>query len=189
MLFKKKLKGFGIQTPMGDALGKVDDLLLDIKTWKVSKLVVSPGALKKDVTYDLSAISKFDEEGRKIIISPKVEPGGIPEYPTHSAILLTDLMGKKVMTSDDEKLKKVIQNFQSAELSERKQHLVEYAVKLTKTPYFIFKKDIDILQQSGFSDEEILNINLITCYFNFVNRIALGLGVTFSKEEVSGYNY
>jgi len=54
---------------------------------------------------------------------------------------------------------------------------------------FIVENDIDILRQSGFSDEEILNINLITCYFNFVNRIALGLGVTFSKEELFGYNY
>jgi hypothetical protein len=29
--------------------------------------------------------------------------------------------------------------------------------------------------------------NLIIAYFNFVNRIALGLGVQSSPEEVSGY--
>ena len=28
-----------------------------------------------------------------------------------------------------------------------------------------------------------------TSFFNFVNRIALGLGVEFSEEEKTGYNY
>jgi len=45
------------------------------------------------------------------------------------------------------------------------------------------------LRQAGFSDEDILSINLIVSYFNFVNRIALGLGVEFSEAEVRGYNY
>lgn len=31
-------------------------------------------------------------------------------------------------------------------------------------------------------DEDILNISLITSYFNFVNRIAIGLGVEFSDD-------
>ena len=34
---------------------------------------------------------------------------------------------------------------------------------------------------------DILDLSLIVAYFNFVNRIALGLGVTYSAEEMSGY--
>jgi hypothetical protein len=30
---------------------------------------------------------------------------------------------------------------------------------------------------------------LITSYFNFVNRIAEGLGVAFTEEEATGYDY
>jgi hypothetical protein len=30
---------------------------------------------------------------------------------------------------------------------------------------------------------------MITAYFNFVNRIAMGLGADFSPEEVAGYRY
>jgi len=41
----------------------------------------------------------------------------------------------------------------------------------------------------GLTDEEILSVNLVTSYFNFVNRIALGLGVEFSEEEIKGYKY
>jgi alkylhydroperoxidase family enzyme len=50
-------------------------------------------------------------------------------------------------------------------------------------------EDVERLRRTGFSDEEILSINLITSYFNFVNRVAEGLGVEFSEEEVQGYNY
>ena len=67
--------------------------------------------------------------------------------------------------------------------------MLEYAIKLTKMPDKIEKSDIDKLRNSGFSDEDILNINLICCYFNFVNRIALGLGVELSEEEIKGYKY
>ncbi len=66
--------------------------------------------------------------------------------------------------------------------------MLDYVFKLTKTPYDVKKSDVEILQKSGFSDENILNINLITSYFNFVNRIALGLGVEFSLDEKKGYN-
>ena len=61
--------------------------------------------------------------------------------------------------------------------------------KLTKTPYEVNKEDVEELQKSGFTDENILNINLITSYFNFVNRIALGLGVEFSEDANIGYKY
>jgi hypothetical protein len=37
------------------------------------------------------------------------------------------------------------------------------------------------------ADEDILLANLVVAYFNFVNRIALGLGVEHGAEEVSGY--
>lgn len=49
------------------------------------------------------------------------------------------------------------------------------------------RSDIDSLRVAGFDEQEILEITLIAAYFNFVNRIALGLGVEFSDEEVNGY--
>lgn len=39
------------------------------------------------------------------------------------------------------------------------------------------KADVEKLQEEGFSDAAILDINQITGYFNFVNRLADGLGV------------
>jgi uncharacterized peroxidase-related enzyme len=90
---------------------------------------------------------------------------------------------------DNEKIQKLINNFQSIDFSERKNKIIDYVSKLTKNPNELKKENINILKKSGFSDEEILNINLITCYFNFVNRIALGLGVESSDNEITGYKY
>jgi uncharacterized protein YciW len=67
--------------------------------------------------------------------------------------------------------------------------VIKHASKLTTNPSAILKDEIDELKQSGWTDEDILAINLIISYFNFVNRIALGLGVEFSEEEVKGYKY
>jgi len=86
-------------------------------------------------------------------------------------------------------VQQLIQNFQAVNLPEKTHHMLEYAVKLTKTPSAVSQNDIDILRQCGFSDEDILSINLIISYFNFVNRIASGLGVEFTPDEVRGYKY
>lgn len=42
-------------------------------------------------------------------------------------------------------------------------------------------------RSSRFDDADILLITLIVGYFNFVNRIALGLGMEFSEDEMRGY--
>ena len=90
---------------------------------------------------------------------------------------------------DSDKLKIFLKSFDSVDLTRRQRGIIEYVVKLTKNPSDITKDDIEKLRKSGFSDEEILDINIICCYFNFVNRIALGLGVEFSNDEVKGYKY
>jgi len=88
---------------------------------------------------------------------------------------------------DKEKFQKLIKDFKSLQLPTRTLSMLEYAVKLTKIPEHVVRKDIDALRVSGFSDKDILNINLITSYFNLVNRIANGLGVESTPDEVSGY--
>ena len=67
--------------------------------------------------------------------------------------------------------------------------MINYIYKLTKKPYKISKKNIENLRMNDFSDEDILDINLIVSYFNFVNRIVLGLGVECNDEDIKGYKY
>ena len=61
--------------------------------------------------------------------------------------------------------------------SEREKFIIPSARKLTSTPYLCERKDIERLRSVGFSDKAILQINLVINYFNYVNRLADGLGV------------
>ena len=90
---------------------------------------------------------------------------------------------------DTEKVKNAIDNFLSVDLSNRTKIMLNYVAKLTNSPFKIIKEDLESLKEVGFKDKDILDINLITSYFNFVNRIALGLGVDFSEKEIKGYKY
>jgi len=73
-------------------------------------------------------------------------------------------------------------------LPDRSARILSYAVKLTYKPSEVGADDIGELRDVGLSDRDILDVNLVAAYFNFVNRIALGLGVSFSPEEVEGYD-
>jgi uncharacterized peroxidase-related enzyme len=91
--------------------------------------------------------------------------------------------------NDEKKLNGFIKNIESFDLPEKARTIVNYAIKLTKMPEKTVKADIEPLRKVGLKDDQILNLNLIISYFNFVNRIANGLGVEFSEEEIKGYKY
>lgn len=90
---------------------------------------------------------------------------------------------------DDKKLQQFIDDFRSIPIEDKLSILLRYAEMLTINPAHIGQSFIDEIKTFGWSDEDLLLVNLIISYFNFVNRIALGLGVEFSEEEVKGYKY
>jgi len=52
-----------------------------------------------------------------------------------------------------------------------------YAKRLTLKAHTITEKHIKMLREVDFSDGEILEINQVVSYFNYVNRCVVGLGV------------
>lgn len=90
---------------------------------------------------------------------------------------------------DMEKLKKWLEGANTPDLSRRNLQIVDYAVRLTKEPGEMTKTEVRKLKEVGLTDREIHDVTLIASYFNFVNRIAKGLGVQFSPEELKGYDY
>ena len=57
-----------------------------------------------------------------------------------------------------------------------------YAKKLTLEIQNIAKEDVDQLKELQFSDGEILEINQVVSYFNYVNRSVVGLGVNTNGD-------
>ena len=55
--------------------------------------------------------------------------------------------------------------------------MIDFALKLTREPSSVKREDIDALKQRGFAEDQVVDIVLITCTFNFMDRLADGLGV------------
>jgi len=87
------------------------------------------------------------------------------------------------------RIEQLKQDYSSLDFPENTKVMLEYCVKLTLYPQSLDEADVNVLREVGFPEEDILNINLIVSYFNFVNRIVLGLGVELSPDEMSGYQY
>ena len=55
--------------------------------------------------------------------------------------------------------------------------MLDYSVKLSRSPSSVTPDDVEALRQVGFEDAAILDICQVTSYYNYVNRLADGLGV------------
>ena len=64
--------------------------------------------------------------------------------------------------------------------------MVEYAAKLTRTPGAMVESDVAGMRALGADDGQILEVNQVCGYFNYVNRLLNGLGVSL-KGDVIGY--
>jgi len=95
----------------------------------------------------------------------------------------------ETVDKDPNALHKIFKEFTSKKESPREKALLAYAAKLTLSPKDITVDDIKDLRDAGLTDEEILRANLIASYFNFSNRVALGLGVELEKGEARTYKY
>jgi uncharacterized peroxidase-related enzyme len=72
-------------------------------------------------------------------------------------------------------------------LEPRLSNIVRHAERLTLAPAAMTESDLEDLRAVELDDKDILDLTLIVGYFNFVNRIAVGLGVAYSDDELSGY--
>lgn len=91
---------------------------------------------------------------------------------------------------EESKVKQLGDDYTKLGLPEIDLVLCEYASMLTKTPNSGKEKVlVDKLKNLGVEDRSILDATLVIGYFNFVNRIVLGLGVHLEKEAGKGYEY
>ena len=55
--------------------------------------------------------------------------------------------------------------------------LCRYGVKLTLDPHGMQREDVEDLRRAGLDDRAIVDANQVVSYYNYVNRVADGLGV------------
>ena len=86
--------------------------------------------------------------------------------------------------SDDPDLAShIMHDYRNADLDQQTRAMLDYATKLTREPTNMQEADVITLREAGLTDEQILSVVLITCTFNFMTRLADGLGVEVPEER------
>ena len=75
----------------------------------------------------------------------------------------------------------IAENWKDSSLSEQQKAICYFAEKLTLNPGNIDENDIKKVKKYGYSDKEISEIVQIISYFNYINRVADGLGLEPEK--------
>jgi len=178
--------------PENEAQGRLAEVYADItrKRGKMSHIMRSqsldPDAMEAHMDlymrlmFRKGGLSRAERELIAVVVS--VENGCTYCTLHHAAAL-------EAWWKDGDRVKRLQEDPESAGLTAREAALASYSRSLTRDPSGVEEKQVEALREVGLTDEEILQGNMIAAYFNFVNRIAEGLGVEASPEEVDGYRY
>lgn len=77
-----------------------------------------------------------------------------------------------------------------ASLGEQERAMVAYARKLTREPWAMTADDLDGLRATGLNERQVLDVVAVVCLFNFMTRLADGLGVDIEdrkRDAVAGW--
>ncbi len=89
---------------------------------------------------------------------------------------LRDLLGDQVLGD------RITLDYRRAGLDERTTAMLDYAVKITRSPVECSEADIERLRALGFSDEAIFDIAETAAMYNFTNRMASATGMLPNRE-------
>jgi len=76
------------------------------------------------------------------------------------------------LSGDPELGEMMVMNYRAARLDARQRAMLDFAVKLTETPWTIDDPDRDALRKVGFSERDIWDISATAAFYNMSNRMA-----------------
>lgn len=90
--------------------------------------------------------------------------------------------GLCALTNRPEVADEIQRDIETAAISDAEKAMLRYARKVTLRSQDTTASDIATLRELGWTDQAILDICQVTAYFNYVNRLASGLGVPLEEE-------
>ena len=72
--------------------------------------------------------------------------------------------------------------YRKANLSPRERALCDFAVKLTTLASEVDESDVEALRAEGLSDTDVSDAIQVIAYFNYVTRVADGVGIEDEAE-------
>jgi uncharacterized peroxidase-related enzyme len=76
----------------------------------------------------------------------------------------------------------MVMNYRAAQLAPRHRAMLDFAVKLTDTPYLVEEHDREALRQAGFGERDIWDIAAVASFFNMSNRMASAVDMRPNAE-------
>jgi uncharacterized peroxidase-related enzyme len=73
-------------------------------------------------------------------------------------------------------------DYRKANLSPRERALCDFAVKLTTLAAEVDEADVDALRAEGLTDTDVSDAIQVIAYFNYVTRVADGVGIEDEPE-------
>jgi uncharacterized peroxidase-related enzyme len=73
--------------------------------------------------------------------------------------------------------RKLTTDYESAAVEPKVKELFKFAEKLTRHPDDITESDTETLKKAGWDDAAVRETVLTVAYFNYINRVSLGLGL------------
>jgi uncharacterized peroxidase-related enzyme len=90
--------------------------------------------------------------------------------------------GVRLRLKDAALVDRLAVNYRQVELSPRDRVMLDFAVKLTRTPDECTEDDITRLREAGFTDADVLHIVEVAAFFNLGARLAAGTGLLPNVE-------
>ena len=85
--------------------------------------------------------------------------------------------GLRTLTGDADLPRRIALDPDGAQLDPADRAMLDYALKVTRTPAAVTAAEVDELRRHGIDDAGLHVICQVTAYYAFVNRMADGLGV------------
>jgi uncharacterized peroxidase-related enzyme len=79
--------------------------------------------------------------------------------------------------ADKKRVDPILREWRNAPLSPRERALGEFAEALTRAPGHMREADLAPLRAAGLDDAAITDLVQVVAYFNYINRVADGLGI------------
>ena len=120
-----------------------------------------------------SGLSKLEREMIAVVVSSQ----------NRCYYCLTEHGAAVRQLSDDPVLGELMaMNYRAATLSARHRAMLDFAVKLTLTPWAIEEADRAVLRQAGFGERDLWDIAAVASFFNMSNRMASAVDMRPNPE-------
>ena len=130
--------------------------------------------LNEVLSFGNSGLSRVQEEAIATVVSVAIRCryGAM----THAGFL-------RRHSQDLEMASHFLSDYTQAPLSSTDRRILDFAVQVTQVPSALTKNDVEQLRDAGLEESQILDVVLIACLSNFMDRLANSLGVDLEPRH------